>query len=218
MSPEEAIWLGKALLRCKTSELSPLINLGSSSEEYRMNACSEIKEHVFKRLADRGVTVYHADIKKEAGVDIVGNICDKRVQNAICAIQPKALLCNNILEHVLDRELFCKACSSLLPHAGLLFVSVPYKYPYHPDPIDTKFRPDIEELKILFSNFEFVEGEIISFGNYLKQLRAKKWLLIRDAYLFVAGIIKPDRWKVLFSNYQFFSSPYKVTCSVFRKI
>jgi hypothetical protein len=217
LSPEEAVWLGNVLLKFETEMLSPLINLGSSSIDYRKQACTEIETHIFTSLIARGVKVYHADLKDEAGIDIVGDICDKNVQEEIYAKHPRALLCNNILEHVIDREAFCCACYSLLPKSGLLFVSVPFMYPYHPDPIDTGFRSDIERLKSLLKDFEFVEGEIITFGNYMLRLKVKKKLLIRDAYLVVAGFVRRDKWKVLLSNYRFLVSPFKVTCAVFRK-
>jgi len=218
MSPEEAVWLGNTLQKFESSKLSPMINIGSSSPGYRRQACSEIETHVFNVLRERGVKVYHADMKNEDGIDIVGDICDKTVQDHIKAMNPKALLCNNILEHITDRDIFCNACSHLLPKDGLLFVSVPYKYPYHPDPVDTGFRSDIDGIKGLFKDFEIIDGEIITFGNYLLNLTKRKKLLLRDAYLIFAGMVRPDKWKVLLDNYRFFLSPFKVTCSVLRKL
>jgi hypothetical protein len=217
MSPEEAIWLGNALLKYDSNLLNPIINIGSSSLEYRKQACPEIETHVFNVLNDLGVKVYHTDMKEEDGIDIVGDICDTDVQERIKSMNPKALFCNNILEHVTNRDMFCNACSELLPIDGLLFVSVPYKYPYHPDPIDTGFRSDIKNIKYLFKNFEIIDGQIITFGNYLLNLKKRKKLFIRDIYLIFAGIMKPDKWKVLLSNYHFLFSPFKVTCAVLRK-
>ncbi|OBQ33891.1 MAG: hypothetical protein AN485_17485, partial [Anabaena sp. MDT14b] len=54
------------------------------------------------------------------------------------------------------------------PKSGYIFVTVPYKYPYHRDPIDTMFRPDIQELSSLFPDFKIVNGEILA-GGYLVQ-------------------------------------------------
>jgi hypothetical protein len=60
----------------------------------------------------------------------------------LCRLEPKALLCCNLLEHVLDPERLALHCLELLPRGGLLFVTVPFSYPYHRDPIDTMYRPD----------------------------------------------------------------------------
>ena len=48
-----------------------------------------------------------------------------------------------------------------LPSEGLLFVSVPRRYPYHPDPIDTMFRPTTQELLGMFDDAELVESAAI---------------------------------------------------------
>src|SRR5205085_4736707 len=52
--------------------------------------------------------------------------------------------------HVTDRQIVCAAIWSLLPPGGFLILTVPYRFPYHEDPIDTMFRPSVEELAQLF--------------------------------------------------------------------
>ncbi|MCH8153366.1 MAG: hypothetical protein IH830_13450 [Planctomycetes bacterium] len=156
-------------------------------------------------------------MKNESGVDIVGDILDSRTQDGIRSLRARSILCTNILEHVANREGFCRVCEDLLPAAGLLLVSVPYRYPYHPDPIDTLFRPDLGQLKRLWRDLDFVEGKIVSFGNYFRAMRRKKWLIARDAYLVFAGVAKIDRWRVLVGNYRFLFSRYEASCAVFRK-
>ena len=217
MSPEEAVWIGKELSRISEEELSPLINLGSSTEEYRTRVAPHIETHIFGPLRDRGVTIYHVDMKQARGVDIVGSILDEHVQETIVSHSPGSILCNNLLEHVTDRTQLCTICERLLRPAGYLVVSAPLQYPYHPDPIDTGYRPGLEELRDLFGNLELVQGEIVSFGNYSRQLREKKWLLVRDAYLLAKSVWSTDARRVLLGNYSHLLRPYRETCAVFKK-
>lgn len=217
MFPEEAAWFGTVLKQIPGSALSPVVNLGSSSADYRSRACPDIDSNIFRPLNERGVSVYHVDTKPAPGVDIVGDIFSLSVQDAIRAISPRTILCNNLIEHVVDRERFCDICEGLLPPNGILCVSVPHKYPFHPDPIDTMYRPSLDELGRLFPHCHLEMGRVISLGNYLGQLRRKQWLLLRDLFLLAGGALKHDRWRVLVGNYSFLKRPYQVTCGVFRK-
>jgi hypothetical protein len=47
-----------------------------------------------------------------------------------------------------------------------LIVSVPYSFPYHEDPIDTLYRPDLNELQKTFPLLKMVEGEIVDCGTF----------------------------------------------------
>ncbi len=217
MSPEEARWFGRALAAVPPSDLTPLLDLGSSSAAYRREAVPESEREVFGPLARRGITVHHADLRAAPGVDIVGDICDPGVQDRIRQLGVRAVLCTNLLEHVIDRGAVCRALAAMLPAAGLLFVSVPRAYPYHPDPIDTGFRPDVDEVRHLLPAFELQQGEVVPFGTYADQLRRKRWLILRDGYLLVAGAWRRDRWRVLRDNYRFLRRPFQQTCAVLRR-
>jgi hypothetical protein len=59
----------------------------------------------------------------------------------------------------------CAALEELLPPGGLLFLSVPHEFPYHPDPIDTMFRPGVEQLLRLFPRSVCVRAESIAGGT-----------------------------------------------------
>lgn len=217
MLAEEAVWLGQTLARFTPDQLTPLVNLGSSSGDYRRSACAEIQSQVFAPLRARGVRVIHVDLKAEPGVDIVGNICEPAVRSVVARCRPRALLCNNILEHVTDRQLLATACDALLPAGGLLFVSVPYRYPYHPDPIDTGFRPSPDAVLALWPHFTLVGSQVVQSRTYGSQLLARPKLVIRDLYMVLAGLVNTDRWRVLLSNYRFLMARYAVTCVVLRK-
>ena len=42
---------------------------------------------------------------------------------------------------------------------------MPNAFPYHPDPIDTMFRPGVEELAALFPHCRLVHGEVLGCGT-----------------------------------------------------
>jgi hypothetical protein len=67
-------------------------------------------------------------------------------------------MCCNVLEHVPNRDELATAIESLVSRGGYLFVTVPRRYPYHPGPIDTMFRPGVEELGSMFGRLDLVEG------------------------------------------------------------
>jgi SAM-dependent methyltransferase len=214
MTPTEAKWFGQALARFPESQLTPMVNLGSSSWQYRSQACPEINSLIFDPLEARNVRVIHVDAKAAEGVDIVGDIFSREVQDGLQALRPRSIMCNNLLEHVKDREAFARICQQLLRPGGLLFVSVPHRYPFHPDPIDTMYRPTLADLEGLFTTCHLVSGTCLPFGNYLGQLQSKRWLLWRDLYLVLAGAFKPERWRVLRENYGFLFREFEVTCAI----
>ena len=218
MSPEEAKWLAQTLEQYPAEQLSPLLNLGSSTRRYRTEVCPEIDSYVFAPLQQRGVAVSHCDLKSGEGIDIVGDIFDDLVLNRIRAARFKVVLCNSLFEHVVDPGRLRVVLAQILPPGGLLFVSAPFRYPYHPDPIDNGFRPHLDELReFLAPHFKFERGEILEFGCYLRSLKRTKWLVLRDAYLIFAGIVSRDRWRVLVGNYRFLRSSFAMSCAVLRR-
>jgi hypothetical protein len=218
MSPAESFWW-KSRLREKTNEeLSPLVNLGSSTAKYRETTCPYIDGNIFEPLRRRGIEIVHVDSKIADGVDLAGDITSPDTQQKILALKPKALLCNNLLEHVKNRNAVCAGIKQILPAGGYAFVSVPYHYPYHPDPIDTGFRPSVDQLSSLFPGFKLQHSDTVEFGNYFEQLLGKPKLLLRDAYMITGGLFKRDRWRVLRANYRYLRKSYSVTCVLLQKM
>lgn len=217
MSPIEVSWFAENLKRYATPDLSPLLNLGSSTESYRKEVCPYIENELFSPLLQRGVKVLHADLKDAQGVDFVGDVLDPNVRSQLRDMEVKAVLCNNMLEHVTDIDAMCKALNEICPSGGILGVSVPYQYPFHPDPIDNGYRPNLEQLGELLSQFGFklIHGEEVSFGNYAKTLLNRPRLLLRDVYMLAMGFVRKDKWRVLFGNYHHLIKDYKVTCAIF---
>src|SRR5262249_7066814 len=77
----------------------------------------------------------------------------------------RAILCCNLLEHVTDPQALCAKLQQLMPENAYIVVTVPRSFPYHPDPLDTMFRPTPEEVRRMFPQCRMLEGEIIDCGT-----------------------------------------------------
>jgi hypothetical protein len=219
MSPQEAIWFRDAILGIEKRDRSPVLNLGSSTLEYRKFICPFIDRDLFSPLITAGISVIHADLKDSSGVDYVGDVLDSDFRETLTGLGVRSVICTNLLEHVDNIDEMCQALNILCPERGYLFLSVPHAYPYHPDPIDNGFRPTPSELSTLLTpyGFELIKSEIVCFGSYGDTLMARKKLFLRDLYLVVAGFINNEKWRVLFGNYRFLFRRYEVSCAVFMK-
>ncbi len=219
MSPQEAEWFGRILCRIAPAELSPLLNLGSSTLDYRTTACPHIEKSLMRPLIDRGVQILNMDLKDAPGVDIVGDILDPVVRARILSIGVKAILCNNLLEHVTDVPAMCNALAETCPAGGTLCLSVPHAFPFHPDPIDNGFRPSLSDLEGLFTplGFRVDYGEVVTFGSYGQSILSNPILLVRDAYLMSLLPFNREKRQVLLGNYAFLLKTFKVSCVLLTK-
>lgn len=142
----EARWIGNALASLPP-ESFPLLNLGSSTLRFRREEQPYVEQKIFDPLRRAGMSVVHTDVKEAEGVDAVLNFLDPTDQVALRALGARSILCSNLLEHLaVSADQALREITSLLPLAGHLILTVPHKYPYHPDPIDNGFRPGPTEL------------------------------------------------------------------------
>lgn len=223
MRPSEAVWIGKALASIDASSLDPVVELGSSTSEFRTVVQPHIDREIHAPLRERGIRIITTDLKEAPGVDISGDIYDRDIRDSIKAVAPRCVLGCNILEHVEDRGHFAAICDELVAPGGYLIVTGPHEYPYHADPIDTMYRPTVEQVHALFPAYELVKGEIItdnSFGQDL--LRKVGW---RGLPLFFAQLIAADivvyggveRWKQRNHRLFWLFRPYKQYAVLLRK-
>ena len=149
---EEAKFIGDVMYKLRPEDVFPLCNLGSSDEELAKKRQPWIDEFIFKPAREKGYKVVNVDIKEHKGVDLVGDVTDPKFMKTLKKMGFKSVICSNLLEHVPEknREDICDSLIELIPKEGYFFISGPYKFPYHPDPIDTMFRPNIEEMASLF--------------------------------------------------------------------
>jgi hypothetical protein len=156
----EAAWLARRLAEVPTERLSPLLSVGSGHAELRATQ-PWLEERIYAPLEQRGVRVLHHELEAAPGVDVAGDLTDASFLASLRALEPRSLMCCNVLEHVPNRDELAGAIESLVPPGGYLFVTVPRRYPYHPGPIDTMYRPTVDELRSLFGRLELVAGSEI---------------------------------------------------------
>jgi hypothetical protein len=218
MFEAEARWLRRALDAFPPERLSPVLNLGSSSAVVRKAVQPWIDAEVFCPLGGRGVQIVHVDMRELPGVDIRADLTDVTDVRRLGALGPKAVLCCNLLEHVPDPGRLAQHCLDLLPSGGLIFVTVPFSYPYHRDPIDTMYRPSPAELSTLFADARPLDGTILGAGmSYRDAVRERPWILLRHFCRFPVPFISLERWKRSMSRLYWLVAEYRITCAVFEK-
>lgn len=166
---EEALWFGQNIVQVEADNIFPMCNVGSSSAYFRKEKQPWIDEHIFKPLREKNYPVKHLDIQEAAGIDIIGDLNDPCFLKELAAMDFKSIFCSNLLEHVPDPQVISEILVSVLPERGHLFVSAPFSMPYHPDPIDTMFRPTIDELAALFPGARIRCGEIVKCGTLVQE-------------------------------------------------
>jgi hypothetical protein len=168
----EARWFGRAMKAVPDTELFPLLNVGSQSVRFREHEQPWLGRYVFAPLRKRGGQVVHTDIRQEEGVDLAGDLTDPAFLERLRSMRFRSVVCTNLLEHVEKPERIAATLVEVVEPGGRLFVSVPYRFPYHPDPIDTMFRPSVEELAGLFPGTAVERGEVVACGTLLTLLLA----------------------------------------------
>jgi hypothetical protein len=191
----ESQWLGRRLAAIPDGALFPLLNVGSSTLEFRTQTQPYIDKNIFAPLRARGGRIYHLDMKHASGVDIVGDLFDPVILNKIATVQIRAIMISNLLEHVTNRHEMCNVLMKILPPDGYLFVTGPQQYPYHPDPIDTMFRPTITEIHAHFPRTSIVDSGIIDSGNWRQWNIAERGRpLWRTIARLLTPFYRPTKW------------------------
>lgn len=219
MFREEAKWLANIIYSLNPNSVFPMLNIGSSNKKFREQEQPWIDELLFKPARSKGYSVIHTDIKNDIGVDLVGDLCSLDFLNKLSEMNIQSVICSNLLEHINNREEISKIISCIVPKNGYIFVTVPYKYPYHCDPIDTMFRPNIQELSSLFPDFKIVNGEILP-GGYLVQSTTTTPILYTLAMLIrlMLPIYQPLRWFDSLKYALWLFKDIYVSCVVLEKV
>ena len=214
----DAEWLGRTLAQLSAEELSPLLNIGSSSQRFRTVVQPYVHELVFAPLEHRGVRVVHSDLKAVAGVDVTGDIFDDRDFAKLKAVGARAVVCTHMYEHVRDRDELTRRLLELLPEGGRFFVTVPSSYHEHQDPIDTMFRPSPHELAAMFTGHEILKSEELEGETYWAQVRRRPLtLFFRHFARFFVPFLGWRAWKRSMRKLYWLANPYKVSVVSGRK-
>lgn len=141
----EAAWIDDWISQYKPNAI---LNVGSSTHHFRTT------EQPFQAVLFNGFNVCHVDAKEAEGVDIVYRVGEGRLRE-VTGVEYSCVLLTSVLEHVENRDDVMRDVESAMAHDGLLLVTVPCIWPYHPDPIDTLYRPDAKQLSEYVSQFAF---------------------------------------------------------------
>lgn len=213
MLKEEAIWLGQVLSKIPDSELFPVLNLGSSSGEFRATRQPWIDEHIFQPLLARGGRIIHTDLQNTDGVDIPGDLMDPEFRAQLRTLEPRSFICCNLLEHLSEPEPFSHAIADLADPGSYILASCPSSYPYHPNPIDTLYRPNVEELAAMFPHTALVASHEVSSHSFGHELVRNPQKLLRVLLPFY----KPKSWLGVVHRFGWLFRPYKVSCALLKK-
>lgn len=218
MFKEEAMVIGHIFGELG-DKCSPVLNIGSSDLHFRKEVQPHIHEYIFKPLLEKGIEVVHADMKEEDGVDLVGNLNDPAFISQLTMRRFNSILCSNLLEHVENPGQLCGIMQQIVNPGGYLVVTVPRLYPYHADPIDTKFRPTLAELSSLFPLCKVRYERYITVNechfrqlvHHPKQffLTAKNWIIPRYGF---------HVWRKSLQDVPHLFHRFRVSCVVLEKI
>ncbi|MBJ7295930.1 MAG: methyltransferase type 11 [Dolichospermum sp.] len=217
MLRQEAVWLSQKIYSLKPDEVFPLLNIGSSTKTFREKTQPWIDTNIFNPARENMYPVIHMDLKKDDGVDIAGDIRNPDILQEIANLNIKSVMCSNLLEHLSNREEICEIIYSILPIGGYLFLTVPCDYPYHPDPIDTMFRPDIDELKGVFPTLKMLDGDIVHSkynGTSLPFAVFATLFILR----LMLPVYKPHTWRSSFEKFPYLFKKVSATCIVLQKL
>lgn len=215
---EEAKWFNQEIQSMDDSIVFPMLNVGSSTDKFRKNKQPWIDEYIFNPARKKNQLIQHLDVKQAPGVDIVGNLIDPNFLRRLSKMKFKSVFCTNLLEHVVNKEEIGRILVSIIPAGGYLFVSCPFKYPRHPDPIDTMFRPGIQELASLFPYTDVVSGEIVATRvTYSKYITRSPLVLTKTIIRIFLPFYKPKSWFIAVNKLRWLFRRFQVTCIVLRK-
>jgi hypothetical protein len=165
---KESIWIRDQLeILLGQNQIQKVVNLGSSSKNFSGNQQGYIFENIFAKL-ELVSQVINIDIRDELGVDLVLDFMQESSQVVIQELQADLTLVCNLLEHLESAELGIEALKGITKPGSLLILTGPRIFPFHPDPIDNRFRPTKRNLKrILGGSFKIIEIDLILGGSVL---------------------------------------------------
>lgn len=162
----ESNWIRARLAALADEELFPLLDVGSSTLDFRERVQPYIESEVFGPLRARGGKIWHVDCKAAPGVDLVGDLLEPAFQERLRGLGIRSALVCNVLHHVEDAAALCRAIAGAVRPGGRVLVTGPHRFPRHFDPIDTLLRPDLDEVAALFPGATIEAGEILDSGNW----------------------------------------------------
>lgn len=202
---KESIWI-KQKLRA-IPKIESVIDVGSSTRYYRTVEQPYIDKNVFRPLRDKGVKIIYLDIEKIKGVDIVCNIASREFS---VSQRYDLVLCTSMLKYVEDVKTACINISFLVKEGGYLIITAPYFCPYFTG--DNMFRFSIDDLRVLFPDFDLLFADIIS-----AEPRNILFRVLMTGYSAI-NAIKDKQFHILKNSIDYIlGKTQKVACTMFYK-
>lgn len=142
----------------KDNNIEKLLDIGAKNSPYIDS---------LTKICDDYMTL---DIDINTNPDICGDIHNINWEDNYFDV----VVATEVLEHLHDPKLAINQINRILKPGGICILSVPFLYPYHPDPQDF-YRYTIDGLYSLFQNFTDVKVEY--HGNRLQVI----WLLFSES-------------------------------------
>jgi hypothetical protein len=202
------------------ADISPLLNLGSSTRSFREVEKPHVERDLFAPLRRAGVSVLHSDAKAAEGVDLAGDVLDPEVKRSLKARNFRCVLLANLLEHVPDRDAVAQAAEDIVGPNGLILATVPLSYPYHADPIDNHYRPSPAALAGLFGRSRLLLAEEVvgpTFREELKERRSAPAAALARTFLwFLLSPVRPRSFASRAHRWLWYSRPYRISVVLLR--
>jgi len=159
---EESLWIKSHLEQIPLQPGQICVDVASSTLKFRTIDQPYIQQNVFEPLRQRGLTILHLDRKEEEGVDLNLDINTTHFRNQFNLAKPHLVICTSLLEHIQSVDLVLSHLNWVTQMNGFLLLSVPSLFGFHPDPIDTMYRPTPKKLIPLLEKHGF---SVVSTGS-----------------------------------------------------
>lgn len=197
MLPDEAALIGRWVGQLPLGSGSVCLNMGSSTAAFREQTQPFISNDILRPLSKTGCLVVNCDLKKARGVDEVGDLLDLGFQQRLIEYDADLIICSNLLEHLVDPVGFARACGKIVKPGGYCLFTVPRSFPYHPDPLDTMYRPTPSELAKLLAGWRVIKAQELISCTYWDELKREPRPARALARQFVRALIpfyRPRDW------------------------
>ena len=145
MFRSEAQRIGAWLEEVSDDDLTPFVNIGSGTTDFRTLHQPWVDDYIFAPLRARKIPITHVEIREGPGIDLVADILSDEGYQKILALKPKFILLSNVIEHVYEPAKMVERCHRALAPGGRLLITVPRSYPHHTK-VDTMLRPTPEQV------------------------------------------------------------------------
>lgn len=197
------------------------INIGAGDVTSLRKTKPWVHANVFDILTQGGCSVLHTDLFEFANIDKQIDLSQSTCLEFTKTLPSNRIfLCTNVLEHLTQKtranavEVITQA---LLP-GDFLLISVPYRYPYHPDPIDTMFRPAPEELQALF-DLQWLNTSVIEAGSFAEDLKGMAPLKrMRKLAKPLWPLQTPENYRSNIHRLLYIFKPYQISLVFGKKI